>query len=815
MANVTHKVVWGDTLSELAVKYNTTVANLVKLNNIKNPDYIVVGQVLIISGEAATEKKNTTNQPVIKVFGLQSGTDRTVYATWSWDQQYTKEYSVKWTYDTGDGVWFEGRTAAVTDKQDIYNAPSNAIRVRFKVRPIAKTRKVNGKDTPWFTANWSVTKGYSFNDNPPSTPPVPTVKLELYKLTVSLDNLDVNATHIRFQVYKDNNTSPAYQHSERIVTSAVSYTFNVMPGGVYKVRCRAERGDMYSEWSAYSSSAGTIPSVPESITTCKAASETSIYLEWGAVSSAKSYDIEYSTNKSYFDGSDGTSTVSNIEFNHYEKTQLESGKTYFFRVRAVNDEGHSDWTELASVILGKAPVAPTTWSNTSRVMTGEDLILYWTHNAEDGSDQTLAEIEIYKDGIKELHPVEKDDNGEVISSFKIETSSYVEGTVVLWRVRTAGITKELGEWSTQRVVNVYAPPTVELHVTDVNGNDVETLTSFPIYISALAGPKTQRPIGYSVAIIANEGYETIDHVGNDKYVNQNDEVYLKYYDINDPLTVELSANHVDLENNIPYIVKVVASMDSGLSGEATRDFTVAWTDESYAPNAELMVDTDTVVTHIKPYCKDLEDHYIADVVMSVYRHEYDGSFTEIATGVVNGSETFVTDPHPALDFARYRIVATSTVTGAVSYTDLAPYPIGEKGVVVQWDEQWKDFSITSEDELEQPMWSGSMLKLPYNIDVSSNHKQDVALIEYIGRVNPVSYYGTQISETATWNVVIDKKDTNTLYMLRRLAKWMGNVYVREPSGSGYHAHVTVSFNQKHRDTTIPVTLDITRVEGGV
>lgn len=36
----------GDTLSELALKYNTTVAKLVKLNNIKNPDLIYIGQKL-------------------------------------------------------------------------------------------------------------------------------------------------------------------------------------------------------------------------------------------------------------------------------------------------------------------------------------------------------------------------------------------------------------------------------------------------------------------------------------------------------------------------------------------------------------------------------------------------------------------------------------------------------------------------------------------------------------------------------------------------------------------------------------------------
>ena len=72
-----------------------------------------------------------------------------------------------------------------------------------------------------------------------------------------------------------------------------------------------------------------------------------------------------------------------------------------------------------------------------------------------------------------------------------------------------------------------------------------------------------------------------------------------------------------------------------------------------------------------------------------------------------------------------------------------------------------------------------------------------------------------MGSSATWSMEIDKSDKETLYALRRLSIWMGNVYVREPSGSGYWANVKVSFNQTHCKTTIPVTLSIRRVEGGV
>ena len=201
-------------------------------------------------------------------------------------------------------------------------------------------------------------------------------------------------------------------------------------------------------------------------------------------------------------------------------------------------------------------------------------------------------------------------------------------------------------------------------------------------------------------------------------------------------------------------------------------------------------------------------------MLSVYRREFDGSFTELGTGLDNSKGTFITDPHPALDYARYRVIAITKSTGAISYYDVPGYYIGCKAVIIQWNEDWTNFDTYSEDLSEQQPWSGSLLKLPYNIDVSDSHDPDISFAEYIGRKHPVSYYGTQLGETSSWSVEIPKEDVDTLYALRRLAIWMGNAYVREPSGSGYWASVKVSFSQTHCEITIPVTLDITRVEGG-
>lgn len=887
MADVWYTVVRGDNLSRIANRFGTTVSNIAHLNNIRNVNLIYAGQHLLISRDGGSTTPvpvptvNTVSKPTIIHFGLQADTDRTVFATWAWDKSNTDSYKVKWKYLTENKLWFVGNDGTVdgdpdTDKESIYTAPDNAIQVKFTVKPVSEKYTVNNVETSYWTGTWSTEETYDFRDNPPVTPPVPSVSITNYVLKASLDNLNVNADSIQFKVVQDDAT--IFNIADTTIkeeTNSAIYTCTVTPGFSYKVACRSARDGTYSAWSNYSSAVETPPSPPSGITICRANSETSVYLEWPAVGTATSYDIEYATKREYFDGSNQTSTQTGIEFTHYELTGLDTGSEYFFRVRAVNNVGRSAWTGIRSTALGKEPVAPTTWSSTTTAVVGEPLNLYWVHNAEDGSSQTYAEVELIIDGVGEVHTIRNyylvnydpttgvytatetffdptglngtivegaaTTTGEVVytatksdgtqvyyctrsdvndgenrtRTYSIDTTKYNEGTTIQWRVRTAGVTKVYGEWSIQRTVDIYAPPTISLNIKDASGNVVQTLTSFPLYVSALTGPNTQAPIGYHLTVKSNEIYETVDNVGNVKMVNAGEEVYSKYFDITTALLVKLSADNIDLENNIEYTVTCSATMNSGLTVDGSSTLTVSWTDVSYEPNVEIGVDPDTLAANIRPYCVNETGALVQGVTLSVYRREFDGSFTEIISGIENAENIFVTDPHPALDFARYRIVATTTETGAVSYYDSPGYPVGEKAVIIQWDEKWSSFEADTDEVLDQPAWSGSLLRLPYNIDISDSYGADVSLIEYIGRKRPVSYYGTQLGETSTWNVEIDKADKETLYALRRLAIWMGDVYVREPSGSGYWANIVVSFGQKHCEVTIPVTLDITRVEGGM
>ena len=827
MANVTYTVKKGDTLYSIAQKHNTTVSKLMSLNpSIKKTNLIYVGQVLVVSGTAATVAKNKSSTPKIIDWGVLSTNDHTLLACWSWDKDHTDHYDLRWEYDTGDDHWwraYDGTDYTKTsNKYYHYTAPTGAVKVRFCMRAVAKTHKVNGKPQPYFpNTSWTTWKEYVFPATAPDKPSAPTVELEGYKLTASIDNLATDISNVEFYITRNDEVCQARGISG-VTKNHSEYTCTVSAGHEYKARCRLKnKKGIWSEWSDYSGNETTMPNASKGFKTVKALSSTSVYLDWYNVSSAESYDIEYTTKKSYFDSSNEVKSMSvDATVGHAEVTGMETGETYYFRVRAVNAKGESAWIYSDPITIGRRPAAPTTWSSTTTVITGETLTLYWVHNSEDNSTQTFAELELNIGGsvttqtIKTSTPEEED---EKTYNYTINTTSYTEGTKIQWRVRTAGITKEYSDWSIQRTVDIYAPPSLTINVTDVNGTSIETLTSFPFNISAYAYPNTQQPIGYHVTITANEAYETLDNNGNTKLVGVGEAIFSKFYDINTSLHVTVAPSDLRIENNISYMITVTVGMDSGLSAEASTYLTVAWADDIYEPNAEIVIDPDTLSATIGPYCDDGEGNLFEGILLSVYRREFDGGFVEIAKDIPNTGYTYFTDPHPSLDYARYRIVATSQTTGTISYYDVPGVPVGGNAVVLQWAEEWREFDVPDnvESEVSEIPWTGSMLILPGNIDVSESNKPDVELIEYIGRAHPVSYYGTQIGSTATWNMEIPSNDKETLYALRRLSRWMGDVYVREPSGSGYWANITVSFSQKHCDMTIPITLGITRVEGGM
>lgn len=800
--------------------------------------------------------------------------------TWSVAKQtgHMDHVSMWWTYYTADGVSFVGDQKDVSpDSPDIihpqYSPPSNAVKLNFWIKPVSKTyeKTENVKDKKGkVTGTRTVTKNYitvgaaSVNYTIPGTIPVPekpsapTVTIDKTTLVAEVNTYDANTAYIQFQVAK-NDTTITNTGLSRVVTNHAAFTCSVALGGEYKVRARGRgtANNNWGEWGEYSSNTSTIPGNPNRITRHEVLTPTSVRLYWNAVANTTAYDIEYTVDKSYFDISDNVQTVtteSGVTSRIIDS--LESAQTWYFRIRATNSIGKSGWSSIYSVLLGSIPEPPTTWSDATSIVATDSVNLYWVHNSEDGSNQTQAQIEISARGRTATYTLSGDrisqeygvascynfSAGLVIdetvkdsTNAAIQDSSgndigsrivdyYDEGTVIEWRVRTKGVLNSpnsgYGNWSTKRQVVVYGAPIVELDVSQESNHSfaLDTLSHFPIYIRANAYPSTQNVVGWSLKVLSNQAYITEDQVGQTKRVNNGAEMLSRYISAtSNTLELQLSAGDIDLESTCEYTIVVEAAFNSGLTATSEWSFYVEWDDNEYVPDAEITIDDYGLLAYISPFCVYNNGVLIEDLLLSVYRREYDGTYRLIKDGIPNDLSITVTDPHPALDYARYRIVATSINTGEVGYIDMPDVPVKETAIVIQWDEKWDEFlreDNNPDTRMEEP-WSGSVLKLPYNVSVSDDYDMDVNLTEYIGRSHPVSYYGTQRGVSGSWSTDIPRNDTETLFALRRLAIYPGNVYVREPSGVGYWARINVSLSKTYSDMLIPVTLDVTRVEGGI
>ena len=560
-------------------------------------------------------------------------------------------------------------------------------------------------------------------------------------------------------------------------------------------------------------------------------------------------------------------------------SNLEPGFKYYVRIKAANDTNSSSestitspWSEPEDFYIGEISTSPTTWSSTTNAAIGDDIDLYlaWVHNSKDNSK--LVSSKLYLIINDELHKYDEipnnpySDNLISLKEYKDDDTARIcyinknnlllrDGAKIQWKVQTAGAgtPDTYGDESILREINIYQKPVFTIF--DIKKSDESIIDSeidsFPFYVDLKIGNQiSQRVISYYLSIIAEDSYTTIDLIGNSKTISKGSSVYSKNFDLNNIKTlkkeysyyidehgykvndseikkseditypyydedtgilhIKITPNNVTLKNNINYTIYCMATMNSGLTCEESKIVYTNFKGTRYLPSADIGINQNDLTAYIRPYSNGK-----TDVLLSVYRINYDGTFTEIAKDILNVGYAYVVDPHPSLDYARYRIVAKSITTGEITYNDTTPYYVGIKSIVIQWDEEWKNFygGNGSGEFLNQP-WNGSILKLPYNIEISSTFDPDVSLVEYIGRKHPVSYYGTQLGEQATWNVVIPRTDKETLYAIRRLAIWMGDVYVREPSGVGYWAQISVQYSRNYNDLTIPISFTINRVEGG-
>ena len=768
---------------------------------------------------------------------LTEASSRTVTCNWTFNtskNKYLEHYEITWKYYTPhNGQWNPTSNATTTSLFSTYVVPSNADKAKCVVKPIQKKKYKNKaipKKDKWTSS--ASTSPYAYvgeQKNIPETPSKYEFEIKGNTATCKVENYKVDGTTITFQIIQDGKV-PFASPTATVTYGYAATSVTITPGHSYYMKCMATKNGLSSGWSDWTS---PLPTAPAQVTGVTAETlpitETDktfrIKLTWDPTENVTdpqndSYLVQYTKRPEYFDLSPSEvseQTVSDAGQILYATiiSPSEEG-TWYFRVRGRNTNGDGPWSDPpVSASVGLPPDPPTTWSYTSSVKIGEPVIFNWTHNSADGSKQEAAEIYLTINTVVQpaITIVGTD------KSYTLETTGMENDTSILWKVKTKGAHPDFSDYSVEREVKVYTPPTASVSVSSEiydelpdPSEDSHIITKFPLHVIISTGPDSQKLISADFAIVAQESYTIADDNGMWTMINEGDYIYKRRIDNpeDNVLQFDLTPGDINLANDMPYRATIAAYMSSGLLGVGTYDFDVNLGDDLFfEPDAAINFDYTTYTATIDPFCTDKYGARVrSGAKLNVFRINYDGTLTELASGMPLSSLETVTDPHPTLDYARYRIVAESDDTGQIAYYDAPPEPVNLDFIVMQWADEW---AVINEDGTG---FIGDTLILPYNVDVSDSNNMDVALIEYIGREHPVSYYGTQKGYTSQWKCDVRKDDTETIYKLRRLMRFGGDVYVREPNGAGYWANVKVQYSINHNTTTIPVSFTVTRVEGG-
>ena len=789
------------------------------------------------------KKKKPGRKAAYKVSGLAIGqqgtTGTTVYASWNQmsaaQRKNMSGITVSWGYyvlnSEGKKIWFSGSSETIGTwavRSATYSAPSEATNVSVSVIPVLTK---NGKKKA--TAS-KVTAYKSFDTNAPSKPSSPNVTVDGYSLTLRIQSSDQYAKSAVFYLYRDDEADPYWSSSniELSGSGVAQQIVTLAPNHRYYARVKLFNGSAASEFSdAAPISEITVPGQVANVSVMPL-SQTQIQISWDPVAGAAStngYEIEYATDTKYFGGSNSTVTTVNNTTNYIN---VEVGHTWYFRVRAKNSSNitgaWSDPPVAASAAIKPNP--PTTWTLANTVYVGSSIALYWTHNSADGSKPTRSQIEWSKnDGsattIDITHSLGPDDHDYTFNYvFPMESSSFSDGDIFKWRVRTQGVS-DMGwsDYSVLREVRIHAPASLSVSIPSV-------VNSYPIDINLTATPSTQSIVSLYLAVRARDSYDDEDYMGEMQHVIAGQLIFSKNYaDLDNVDTISLSPSDINLMNGQTYDVEAIMATSAGLTAEATTEFRIQTPEPDYYLDMGINMDYDSLSAALVPGCyseieEDEDGDYIYDessvvpgVTLSVYRINFDGSFTAIEENLVNDGITVVSDPHPALDNGRYRLVAIDSSTGAMFYDDIISEDLDVKGLVLQWDAKYENYLVRNIiDDLDEPvigdMAGGTTLRLPYNVKKNESSELDASLIEYIGRDHPVSYYGTQKGQKSSYSSDVPKDDLATLDLLRRLQVWPGDVYVRAQDGLGYWGKVEVSFDRDYDSLVMSVSIDVTRVD---
>lgn len=793
---------------------------------------------------------------------MQQGSDRGVYAQWKFSipkaAAWTEGFEYDWEYTTGarmaptkaqkkagkpgDLVWLPGSSGSAQFSSTLtssgmhritYTAPSSAIEVRCRILPLSNSRDkkvsvtktytnnklkkttTNKESFPYFTGSWS---GYASHDFRSDALAAPSVEAELMDngttavVTVSSDDADAGWCDVEVT---DSGGKIAARAYDKPLSGEASFSFALAAGRSYTARARVQTTSNGSKKNSQWASAAAFATKPAAPTGPSAAATgpSSARVTWTAAAGAESYTVQHTTGtaEKFETDPESVDEVDGISATSYTPSGLDQNAVHWFRVRAVNGTGESAWSAACSCLVATKPEAPTVYGMQPSYIEADDAVVRWTHNSADGSAQSAAQVDVAYSGANA--PSGLTVTVGAAERYTLSLAGAGDATAVAVRVRTKGAHADWSPWSGTVGFTVYEQPQLQVTLSQGSGTPLgasSPLGSFPVLASLAASGGGDSPVGYDVSIVCTSGADYIDEYGYTARMDAGGVAWEEHYATSDdPLAVAVAAGDAFLADGASYELRAAVAMESGLRAEASAPFSVSFDMELPAPIAEVTFDADSLTADVVPACFDVDGTTGVETsdlrpgtLLSVYRIGQDGILVPLARRVPNDGTRTVTDPHAAFGTCWYHVVATDEATGASSFSDWSA-DSSHPDTVIMWGGDWRPAG----DGETRYEYDGTVLDGFCNSTFSQDGEAENEPARYSGRKRPVHYYGEGLVESMRYDLQFERADARTMALVRALMSFPGDVYVREPTGTGFWAHVrcTLSWGTGSAFATLSAT----------
>lgn len=701
-----------------------------------------------------------------------------------------------------------------------------------------------------------------------------------FSVDIDITNVGSQVPGIYTQVFLEKASNPGVENYILIgtmpngtTTDTITSTLDITGETGYSIHIRNVSADgetMTSDYYSYHSSMPTVPTLNSvSLTTTPG----KVYVTWTNTWSDATGTIIAWTD-------DPDNWMSNEDPDEYEIhelasswfiTGLETGKTWYFRIRSIKEAGnninYSSWSDDMTIDLSSAPAIPTLYLSENVITEDGMVTAYWSYMTTDGTPQTAANVveATYAGGVWTYGNIVGSTSTAQHVDIYAQDNNWTNGSVVFLALQTRSGSGGQSEYSTPIRLVIAEKPTVTLACSDFQSADTRT--------------------EYFLGDGVTDEFECLDDISSTPTATV-DGSAVTVASYTDSTVTLASAPAADSEVAITYTTTVLPVLDAmpfdvsittssavtlSVAIERAEDYPMTLPDNTETagsageticllePPAEalqtLTITNDDLIGRLD----DGAMYYLMATVKDEYGQTVDATpikfmvhwlhqaYYPLAT-LSSDTTNYIATIKPAPDMDYYvagdtcdiyrlsidkpELIVKNAEFGT-QYVD--PFPafgeysgykivtITENDDFITPDNEVAAFDTTQGDGSYTQLnpetmvidFGDSRVELPYNIGLSNTWTKDFKRTPYLGG-SVVGDYNSFVLHDLTASTVIVRSDHgdngNVDTVMRDLSRFTGTCHVRTPDGSSFAASVQVKEDQSFDSPVVSYSLTINRVD---